>query len=354
MNPTPSTGVHLASRSISVLITFVLTSFSSSSKTIAGPHEPDRWDGATHRWIIEKAVEALSVEERHALDQLGIMEHAIDVCRNMDRGGADQRHHSFRLDDPLVAQFQGNYRGVDSAPNKDEIIHSAGRLPWLVRTEHDSLVARLDLEPYETAEIARSLGRVLHLVADATQPFHSTGQSTCPHPRAGNLHDRFEEDSARLITDGRISVESLPELALIDDPFAFVVDLVTSSHGFVEAVLASDNNCWISNEHQHARFRDEILPVVADRVRSAVWACASVIRSVLRSARLPTDRSLVLLLPEFPDETSNLQRTGDAGQDEPSARDRGLLPVFLAAIAGAAAVLLLMALRRGTQLKDHV
>ncbi len=266
--------------------------------SLGAPRPAAAWGFAAHRIVAESATEAMPAELAHfyrsgrtALSSASIEPDSILKERD---GEVEKRRHYIDLEELGRPPFEGFPTDEATARRRfgDELVESAGTLPWRVVEVHRDLVRALRAGDWTRA--IQLSGWLSHYVADAFQPLHTTGnhdgQKTCNH----GIHAAFETDLIDRSKSVYRAAAALPagfRAEAIEDPGAFIVAAIREAHTLVREILSADTAAVRAVKRERSDYYEELErragPLARAQIKGAAAACVSLCWSAWVGAGRP-------------------------------------------------------------------
>lgn len=269
------------------------------SLIVVWPVRPQAWGFEGHKLIAERAIDLLPTEIRPFFQKhrMFIVEHSVDpdLWRN---AGFDEEppRHFLDMDAYSAPPFTDLPREYDRAVQTygADFVRRNGTLPWRVSEVYGQLRRSFDLQrrrvPGYALENVKFYSAVLaHYVADGHVPLHAVlnydGQLT---GQAG-IHSRWETDLV-LIMRNELHLTP-PPIAHVQDPRAFMFDVLTNAFPYAEQILSADRLAVAGKDEYDRAYFDALFtstrPILEQQLSKAVAAVASAITSAWEDGGRP-------------------------------------------------------------------
>lgn len=256
------------------------------------------WGFLAHKMINRQAVEALPAEMRPFFENHKeyLAEHAIDpdLWRKDDPNEGVRHYIDIDMYGPYPFLELPRFYDVAIQKFSSDTVNSRGIAPWWIENQFNRLVRLMQQNATDSLLIVAAA--VGHYVSDLHVPLHTIenydGQLT------GNkgIHFRFE---AWMIEEFADKIKwNVKQVVYIDDPRAYMFDVVFNSYLFADGILQADNqskkpgkryenkedydNEYISALHQR------VGPLAEQQMSGAATAVASLWYSAWIKAGKPT------------------------------------------------------------------
>lgn len=203
-------------------------------------HAAQGWGFFAHEWINRLAVDALPPQLRPFFEQHRefLAEHSVDP--DLWRKDDPNEHFRHFIDIDLYGPFPFSELPRDFAAAKqkfgEKTVIDRGLAPWWIEKQYARLMDLM--KNGQTDSLLIVAAAIGHYVSDLHMPLHTVenydGQLT------GNqgIHRRFEAD---MIERFASRIHLVPEPAeYIDDPRAFIFDVIMRSYRLSDALLQAD------------------------------------------------------------------------------------------------------------------
>jgi len=247
------------------------------------------WGAAGHQLLMRRAIELLPPELKPFFEtyreELVLRSNDPDLWRNVPWD--DDSNHFIDLGipeygKPPFAELPRE-RGAALAKFGEANLKRWGTLPWRIEEMAGSL--RRGFEgmgkngAYSISDVILFSSAMGHYIQDATQPFHATINYDGFETGNNGIHSRFERD---LIEKFSTRLQLSPgAMKPITNPRDEAFDLVTTSYGLVDRVLAADKAALgtkdtYDNEY-FEKFFASMQPVLDQQLSTAISATAGMI-----------------------------------------------------------------------------
>lgn len=266
---------------------------------LAGSDRAAAWGFDVHRMITDRAIDQLPEEIRPFFQKHRgfIVEHSVDPDLWRTGGWTEEPpRHFLDLDAYGEPPFDALPRELDRAVAQHgaDFVTRNGLLPWRTAEIFGELRRAFDQHPRDVPgyalENVKFFSAVLaHYVSDGHVPLHAVknydGQLTGQH----GVHSRWETE---LVLRFRESWTFKPEpLQRIEEPRAFMFDVLTDAFPQAERILAADKTAAEGraayDDGYFEALRRETAPIVERQLSRAVTAVASMIASAWEAGGRP-------------------------------------------------------------------
>ena len=260
------------------------------------PRPADAWGFEAHKYIMNKAIDALPAEIRPFFEKyrVTIVEHAVDpdMWRTVGWEADEGPRHFVDMDAYGPYPFTAVPRDYAEAVRQrgEEFVRKYGLLPWRAQEMQGKLAeAFLLKQTYSRENIKLFSSVVAHYLSDAQVPFHAAlnhdGQLTGQY----GIHSRFESELFERYRD-RLQPPAKP-LVKIESVRDYAFDSLVKSYSHVQAVLDADKAAVAGREiyddgYFEAMFQ-KLKPVLEDRLAESIAAVASAITTAWEQAGKP-------------------------------------------------------------------
>jgi hypothetical protein len=260
------------------------------------PRPADAWGFEAHKYIMNRAIDALPAEIRPFFEKyrVTIVEHTVDpdMWRTVGWDAEEGPRHFVDMDAYGPYPFTAVPRDYAEAVRQrgEEFVKKYGLLPWRAQEMQGKLAeAFLLKQTYSRENIKLFSSVVAHYLSDAQVPFHAAlnhdGQLTGQY----GIHSRFESELFERYRD-RLQPPARP-LVRIDSVRDYAFDSLVKSYAHVQAVLDADKAAVAGREiyddgYFEAMFQ-KLQPVLEDRLAESIAAVASAITTAWEQAGKP-------------------------------------------------------------------
>lgn len=260
------------------------------------PRPADAWGFEAHKYIMNRAIDALPAEIRPFFEKyrVTIVEHSVDpdMWRTVGWEAEEGPRHFVDMDAYGPYPFTAVPRDYAEAVKQrgEEFVKKYGLLPWRAQEMQGKLAeAFLLKQTYSRENIKLFSSVVAHYLSDAQVPFHAAlnhdGQLTGQY----GIHSRFESELFERYRD-RLQPPARP-LVKIDSVRDYAFDSLVRSFSHVQAVLDADKAAVAGREiyddgYFEAMF-EKLKPVLEDRLAESITAVASAITTAWEQAGKP-------------------------------------------------------------------
>lgn len=260
------------------------------------PRPADAWGFEAHKFIMNRAIDALPPEIRPFFEKyrVTIVEHSVDpdMWRTVGWEAEEGPRHFVDMDAYGPYPFTAVPRDYAEAVKQrgEEFVKKYGLLPWRAQEMQGKLAeAFLLKQTYSRENIKLFSSVVAHYLSDAQVPFHAAlnhdGQLTGQY----GIHSRFESELFERYRD-RLQPPARP-LVKIDSVRDYAFDSLVKSYSHVQAVLDADKAAVAGREiyddgYFEAMFQ-KLKPVLEDRLADSIAAVASAITTAWEQAGKP-------------------------------------------------------------------
>jgi hypothetical protein len=261
------------------------------------PARPAAWGFTGHRFITDRAIDALPPELRPFFQKFRatIVEHSIDPDTYRTIGFTEEPPRHF-LDMDAYGPFPfkdlpHDYRQAVESRGQ-EFVTKNGTIPW--RTEEVYGMLRDAFRQLSTREWARDNVKLFssvlsHYVGDSHQPLHAAVNYDGQLTNQQGIHARFETE---LFDRYHAKLKIVPgPVAPIASPREFLFATLTDSFQLVEPILAADREAikgrTLYDDGYFARMFEKTGPIMEKRISAAITALASLITSAWIEAGRP-------------------------------------------------------------------
>lgn len=258
------------------------------------------WGFPAHKYVADRMIALLPAELRPLFDARRgfFVERSIDpdLWRNVG-WDAEPPNHFLDLDHYGAYPFDALPREYDKAIEKfgRSVVHEEGLLPWRAAEFYGRLerafasLTRPSPSPFVLDDIVLFSAVLVHYVSDGHVPLHAVANYDGQLSGQPGAHARFEAELFDRYAD-RLSVQPSPNPP-VADPRGAMFQILLDSNRLAEPVLAADRRASTGREHYDEQyfeaFRQEIWPVLDQRVADSIAATAAFITGAWERAGKP-------------------------------------------------------------------
>lgn len=266
------------------------------------PVDAVAWGFTPHRFITERAISLLPPELRAFFEarRAFIIERSVDPDLWRSAGwDAEPPNHFLDLDYRGFGEypFEALPREYDRAVQVfgRDVIHAQGMLPWRAQEFFGKLqrafesLGRTRIPRYALDDIAFFSAILAHYVEDAHVPLHAVVNYNGQLTNQTGLHSRWESELFERTREQLTIAPAAP--SAVEDPRAFVFDVLLASNRLAADVLADDRRAAEGRELYDAGYFAAFAAAQGDvlerRVNEAITAVAAVIIGAWEAAGRP-------------------------------------------------------------------